>query len=400
MHEFKRPKPNSIVIASCKFILPYWLKMKEHLSINIRGSKSDLEAFAKSRRAVILLNHPDRQDPFVVAELANKMNEEFYCMAARECFDWDGGWRGWLFQSLGCYSVARGKADFHSIATTEKILKEGQRKLAVFPEAEITADDDTLHDMHKAIFHIILDVQKDLSQGSQTGPAESVVIIPAAIKFTLRCNLYNAVRPALKNIEKNLNLKLKDHPDVFARINAVVDAYLSRVFDSYGLKKPEASFGQLAEIAVGEILHKIASRIGVNCDDLLSPTERLYAIRNQAGENIKASSVALLQKAFHCAGIARPSIASDFERIERLLILQRMLQHPSSEIQCCRILDFIESELFGAISPKGRQSCDVMLGLPIEVSSFSDIYAESKEKGVNDLSEYFRQKLQSMIQAL
>src|ERR1700735_5576120 len=96
------------------------------------------------------------------------MNEEFYCIAARECFDWDGGWRGRLFQGLGCYSVARGKADFHSIATTEKILREGRRKLVVFPEAEITADATTLHDLHNAIFHIILDVQKELSEKKST----------------------------------------------------------------------------------------------------------------------------------------------------------------------------------------------------------------------------------------
>jgi hypothetical protein len=336
----------------------------------------------------------------VICQLAKQMGEDFYCMAARECFDWDNGWRGWLFQSLGCYSVARGKADFHSIATTEKILREGRRKLVVFPEAEITADDDKLHDLHKAIFHIILNVQKELSEGASASADRSVLIIPAAIKFSLKGDLDFAVGPALNNIEKRLALKSTSQPDVFARVNAVVDAYLSLVFDSYGFEKPQASLEQLSELAAVYVLEKIASSIGTDCDDTISPTERLYAIRNRAGGNTDIDSVAVLRQAFHCAGIAKPSLRSDFERVERLLILQRMLSHPFSAIQCCRILDFIESELFGAISPKGWQSCTVLLGTPLEVSSFAEQYAVSKEQGVNGLSEHFRQKLQHMLRGM
>jgi len=89
-------------------------------------------------------------------------------------------WRGLLFQSLGCYSVARGRADFHSIATTRKILRTGHRKLVVFPEAEITADSEQTHDLHKAIFHIILGVQKELSESELTRADNDLVIIPTA----------------------------------------------------------------------------------------------------------------------------------------------------------------------------------------------------------------------------
>lgn len=396
MQKFKEPKPNRLVLMACKIIFPFWLRLKEHLSISVRGTQKDLDAFSKRRRAVILLNHPDRQDPFVVFELAMKTHEEFYCIAARECFDWDHGWRGWLFQSLGCYSVARGKTDFHSIATTKKILLEGRRKLVVFPEAEITADDVKLHDLQKAIFHIVLDVQEELSQGDLTDSKDSVVIIPGAIKFFFEGDLASAVQPALQDIEERLALKSKENPNVFSRLNVVVDAYLCRVFDSYGFEKPQACSEKLAEIAAVEILRKIASSIEIDFDDTLSPTERLYVIRNKVGDT-ERDSVAVLPRTFHCAGIAKPSVLSDFERVERLLIMQRMLVHPFSQIQCCRILDFIECELSGAITPKGWQSCVVSLGTPIEVSSFVELYDESKEKGVNGLVEHFRQKLEQML---
>ena len=397
MQEFKEPKPNAIVTSMCKVILPFWLRLKEHLSISVRGTQQDIDAFSRSSRAVVLLNHPDRQDPFVIFELANKMHEEFYCIAARECFDWDDGWRGWLFQSLGCYSVARGKADFHSIATTKKVLREGRRKLLVFPEAEITADESTLHELHKAIFHIALSVQKELSNNASVDPDNQVRLIPAAIRFSLDTELESAVGPALQRMEESLELSAAENATVFVRIDAVVNAYLSLVFEVYDLQKPQASQQQLAEFLSVEILHKIATNIGMTWDVSLSPTEQLYAIRNTVAGNTDIDTVAVRPNVFQCAGIANPCLISDLERIERLLIMHRMLEHPSSEIQCCRILDFIECELYGTITPKGWQSAVILLGTPIEVSSFVDHFSVSKEDGVERLSEHFKGKLQGML---
>ncbi len=397
MQNFKGPKPNFVVSELCKFILPFWLRFKEQLSIKVQGSKADLDAFSKNHRAVIMLNHPGRQDPFVICELSKRLHEPFYCIAARECFDWDNGWRGWLFQSLGCYSVVRGKADFHSVATTKKILMEGRRKLVVFPEAEITADDNKLHELHRAIFHIILEAQESLLEKMSSNSEKPLLIIPAAIQFSLKSNLDSAVKPSLRFIEEHLGLKTNTSLTVLSRVDAVVEAYLSRVCDSYGIAKSQGSLEKLAEHAAVEIIRTIASKIGVESDESLSATERLYAIRNKAAGQTQINSVAVHPDAFHCLGMASPGLLSDFERIERLLVMEKMLRHESSDIQCCRILDFIECELSGSITPKGWQSCVVTLGTPIDVSKFVPLYIESKDKGVNDLSEHFRQKLQSML---
>jgi len=399
MTAFKEPRPNKIVIAFAKMILPFWLKFKEHLTIDILCSQANRKTFALSKRAVILLNHPDRQDPFVIVKLASDMREEVYCIAARECFDWDNGWRGWLFQRLGCYSVARGKADFHSIATTEKILRDGRRKLVIFPEAEITADENTVHDLHKAIFHVLLNVQSELPPADAASVEKSVQIFPAAIKLALVGDLTDAVAVPLHKIESRLALNPPASTDVLQRIDQVVDAYLSLVLRTYDCAKPDSKLEQLAEETSIFLLQKIELRLGASIDADLSPTDKLYALRNMAEQKIDAASVAIVPDVFHCAGVPKSSLRSDFERVERLLILQRMLQHQSSEIQRCRILDFIESELFGTISAKGQQSCKVELGQAIAVASFVDKYVQVKEDGVAALSEDFRVKLQQMVAA-
>jgi 1-acyl-sn-glycerol-3-phosphate acyltransferase len=383
-------------------IAPFWLRFRENLSVTIRAKKETLTAFKKSKRAVIILNHPDRQDPFAIFKLADQLNELFYCIVARECFDWDGGWRGWLFQRLGCYSVARGKADFHSIGVTKKILLEGRRKLVVFPEAEITADYEELHHMQKAIFHIVLDSQQDLDEGKHENSDGPIFIIPAAIKFDLKDKLAEAVEPALANIEKHLGISAPEKPDsnnetTLARIDRVIYEYLSRVFRSYGLEKPEGTLDKLAEQAADSILRKIISTNRIAFDDKPSLIERLYSVRNHAEGDLEIDSVAIEPHSFHCAGVPKPSLRSDFERIERLLILERMLIHRETEIQNCRILDFIESEMTGLITPKGRQSCTISPCEPIDVSKFVGQYAESKTAAVNALREHCRKKLQEKL---
>lgn len=399
MLQFKEPKPNLLVIALCKMVFPLWMRLKEHLSICVLGRKQDLQAFSKSRRALVLLNHPDRQDAFVPFQLSRQMHENFYCIAARECFDWHGGLLGWLFQRLGCYSIMRGKTDFHSIARTKRILFEGRRKLLVFPEAEITGDYWKLKNLNKAIFHIALAVQQDLSKSDASNLANHVSIFPAAIKFQLKGKLSSAVEPSLRKIEKHLGLKEHNHQDLNLRLTSVIDAYFQLVFDSYGFKKPQDFSVNLAELAAVQIMRKIALRLGLKCDESIPPVERLYAFRVEAAEQTKEPSVAQVPHKFKCMGISKPCIGSDLERVERLLVVQRMLQHPMCDIEYCRILDFLESELFESISPKGWQSCEVILGAPIDVSPFLGTFVESKEEGVQLLSDFFSTKLQSMLQA-
>lgn len=397
MHEFRGPRPNKIVIALCQMVFPFWLRFKERLSISVRGSAQHLTAFSKARRAVILMNHPDRQDPFAIFKLAHQVGEQFHCIVARECFDWDNGWRGWLFQRLGCYSVARGKADFHSIAMTKKILLDGQKKLVVFPEAEITADYEKLHHMQKAIFHIVLDVQHDIDEGKHPNKGDPVYIIPTAIKFELKEDLKTAVSPALAVIEQHLQIA-KTSAEVHDRIDAVISAYLDRVFDSYGLPRAIGPSDKLAEHAATAILQKIKRITKIEVEEN-STIEELYDVRTAATKDIEANSIADKPDAFYCAGLPRPCLRSDFERVERLLILERMLQHRDREIQNCRILDFIESELTGKISPKGRQTCVITPGAPIDMKQFVERYNESKVKAVVSLREYCRNKLQDLLNA-
>lgn len=396
MHDFREPKINPIVMGICRFIFPFWIDLKEQLKIGVFGNQQDLARFSQAKHALILANHPDRQDPFAIAALSLHAREDFYTVCAREVFDWDFGLRGWLLQSVGSYSVKRGKPDRHSIATTKKLLKKGDRKVVIFPEGEITGDQDSLLPFPKSIFHIVLDAQKDLKA---SGSEESVHVIPCAIQYSQETEPETALGPCLKKLGKKLDITFEENADVFSQTKQVVRAYITELSFAYSLVLEESSSARMAEQAAAELLKRVGALCGFQYDETLPTTDQLYALRNATDEKFKNAPSIARRCRFHCGGISKPSIRGDLERIERLLILQRSLLHFEDEIQSCRALDFIESELCGRITPKGWQTCSVLVEDPIDVSLFVDLYQRNKDEAVDKLCSLFSQRLQAGIKS-
>lgn len=387
MHDFKEPKPNTAVIEFCKLILPAWLAVREHLTVRLADDCKEVMQLLRHKRVAILSNHPDRQDPFVICAFARAIGEEFYCMAAREVFDWDHGLRGWLFQRLGAYSVVRGKADFQAISTTKRLLLEGQKKLVLFPEAEITADEQHIHDIPESVSHILLKTQLELSKEV---PEESLFVLPLAIRYVLESNFEIAVHISLLEAEREFGIRTGRNNDAFSRTRTVVDAYLRSLIKAYRLPNQEhpQELSQFAETVAEQLMKKVTAQFGIHIEDGCSLHERLYRLRYAIREQGYPDDAVRLQKRFH---------ANDLDRLERLLILQRALLHPQSKLQAIRELDLIDSELTGHVIPKGRQTAIVQLGAPIEVRSFLTRYKRAKEKTVQMLTKTCRIELQSTL---
>lgn len=387
MHDFREPKPNPAVIQVCKLILPAWLAVNEHLSVRIAGGYKQLMQSLRGKRVAILSNHPDRQDPFVICAFARQIGEEFYCMAAREVFDWDHGLRGWLFQRLGAYSVVRGKADFQSISTTKKLLLEGQKKLVLFPEAEITADEQYIQEIPESLTHIFLKTQVELAREA---PGESLFILPLAIRYVLESNFEIAVHIPLLEAERRFGIRSSRNNDAFTRTRVVVEAYLDSLLRAYNLPRQHAGqdLEKLAGAVAENVMRTVSSQLSIEIDESLPLQERLYCLRYSIREQGLSDDSVRLQSEFH---------ANDPDRLERLLILQRALHHPHSKLQAIRELDLIDSEVTGHVTPKGRQVAIVQLGEPLDVSTFLSRYRRAKEKTVRALTQTVRGALQSTL---
>ena len=145
MLDFRPPKDNPALISVVKLFLPIYMKVKLH-DTQVQPVAGAVERFdvVRGKRGMICPNHSNRHDPQVMFAFARIVKEDFNYIAAREVFDWDDGWNGWWIQRLGAYSVVRGAADRESFKMTRKIIAEGKKKLVLFPEGEISRQNDTL----------------------------------------------------------------------------------------------------------------------------------------------------------------------------------------------------------------------------------------------------------------
>lgn len=398
LSEFRPPEPNTAVIAFCQFLIPIYCRYIDHFTCHFTDDKNTVAAL-KKKRTIILLNHADRQDPSVVVFLAKYLQEQVHCMVAREVFDWYFGILGWFFQKFGCYSVNRGSGDTTSIETTKRILKLGQNKLIVFPEAEITGDDHSVHNISTALVHILLEIQEDIVQSEDTNSSSQALwVLPIGISYRLETALEPSVEKALKTIERRIGLK-HDGAEINTRIAKATKTVLENLALHYNCQLTETD---TAAAQTSHLAHHICQRISnfINSEiSHKSPEQILYSLRNAVDERLGATTFkSNYQKSLNkrTAKIHGEFIA-DLNRVENLLIFHRVLLQPPSTIQLCRIVDFLETDTTGRITSKGSQIASVFFGEPIEVASYLNHYRENKHAAIADLKTAIHDQLQEAL---
>ncbi|CAN5157980.1 hypothetical protein BH11CYA1_BH11CYA1_07630 [soil metagenome] len=401
LSQFRAPEPNLVVISLCQFLIPVYSRYIEHFTCEFHDRNSTVKAL-KNKRTIILLNHSDRQDPSVVVFLAKYLQEQIHCMVAREVFDWYHGILGWFFQKFGCYSVNRGAGDMASIETTKEILRQGKHKLVVFPEAEITGDDRTVHNISTALVHLILEIQEEVSQvdgaclePSASDSAQTLWVLPVGVGYRLETVLEPSVDKALRAIERALKL-VSSGSEIDKRISRATEELFHNLARHYRFTLDESeAMSERAYHLADHICQRIADFIGTEITHK-TPEQMQYSLRNNIDEKFALSKTGGSHQARLEKGAFQiyREFNIDLNRVENLLIFNRVLQQPASPIQICRIVDFLEIETIGRISSKGRQVASVFFGEPIAVSSYLPSFGENKHAAIADLKSTIHKQLQ------
>ncbi|HEY9785556.1 MAG TPA: 1-acyl-sn-glycerol-3-phosphate acyltransferase, partial [Candidatus Obscuribacterales bacterium] len=360
---------------------------------------------------LIVMNHADRQDPLVVMALAKHLGGAVYCLVAREAFDWNQGIRGWLFQRFGCFSVSRGIVDFKSVKTIEKVLTDSASRLIVFPEAEVTGDDATVHNVSRSLMHIVLSAQKELIKAKAP---RSLCILPVGVSYRLVTDLERSTNATLNRIARQLNLKHEPGSDVTTRVRTAIGIILQTLAQHYEIVLPEqASHHEQVHLLARHICRRIALSAGVNLEAEQSTEQHLYFLRSATVEGATAhfrrkrrNRVARIDDdtpSRYQQKLRRPlpniisQMLRDLDRVELLLILQRVLNQPSSPIQTCRVLDCLELEVTGRMRAKGKQRASIYLGELIDVMPHWQAYTANKNSAIDKLCDTVRAGLQSAL---
>ncbi len=397
LSDFRPPLPNPLIIKLCQFIFPLYTRLVDPLKIEFCGTDFEALKFLNYQPTVIMLNHPDKQDPLILIAISKFLRSSFYCIVAREVFDWKHGWLGWLFQRLGCYSVDRGTTDFKSIQTTLKILCRENRKLIVFPEGEVTADEDLVQRINPALMHVLLKAQAEVAKNDLT---KTIWMLPVGVNYRLQSSLEKSIGRTVKIIEQKLNKPHERYRNIEERVDTAVRCTLDRLAAHYNFLRPkECSIADEVELLAQHICDRLSVFIFESKPETDSLEQLLHRLRTQLNKKLDGTRQApaydrSLQNA--AVRIYREFIA-DLDRVERLVIFQRVLSRHDSPIRTCRIVDFLESELCGRMTPKGRQVVSIYLGKPFDLRSAHYERLGSNHLAAERLSEDVRDELQTAL---
>ncbi len=405
MFDFRPPLDSSLVIGFLRaFRGPIIIgnKMK-NAEIEIAGDGLERLKKLKGKRCMICPNHSHRNDPEVMFLLSCLAGEEFNFIAAREVFDWDNGFNGWLLQHMGCYSVVRGAADRESFKMTKRLLVEGKKKLVLFPEGEISRTNDVLLPLESGAAQLSFMALDELHKNS---PDESIVILPVAIKYIYKRDLTSLLSELTTEIEERLGIKVNGESSLYKRVRAVSELVLNTLETEYDYKPAEgADLNARISGLKGHILNTMAELLQVNLSATGAHLDHVRLLRNTLDDHIyDENSLPPYQKKIHDEKSAKiKAFYGDLDRVCRFIaIYDGYLSPPITQERMVNVLELLESEVCGEVRIKGQRKVLVTIGRPIDLLEHYADYKKTKkpviEKIRSEMSEQLFQMLKSVDQ--
>lgn len=417
MLDFRPPLDTPWMIAVVKFLMPLYMK----LGLNDTSVSASPEALArfnrlKGKKALICPNHSFRHDPQVMFAFGKLVNEDFNFIAAREVFDWDHGLNGWWLQHMGCYSVVRGAVDRESFKTTRELLSTGKKKLVLFPEGEISRQNDTLLPLESGAaqmsFWALTDIKKN-------NPDETIYIVPMALKYTFPYDIGSNIRESLSKLEHKLGLAA-DYSDqdvikvaieageasVRDRLRRVAEKLLTILEREYKQKPdPTSTMNQRVEKLRRAILQKVAKQLDVELSASQRELEQVRILRNNLddyiySENGKSSDY---EKQVHEE--RAQSIKACYKDLDRavnfIAIYDGYVTEHMSQERYAHVLDRLEQEVFGgAPNIRGARRVLIDVGEPINLDDHLEAYKAKKKEAVTHVTDEIFSQISSMLQGL
>lgn len=426
MLDFKPPLDWPFLLWWSKINFPLYLKLTLG-DTTIKIEKGALERFnkLKGRRAMICPNHSNRHDPQVMFAFSREAEEYFNFVAAREVFDYDHGINGWWLQHAGCYSVVRGAADRESFKTTRRILVEGKKKLVLFPEGEISRQNDTLMPLESGAaqlsFWALTDLEKVL--GCEIGHKENdplkplgpsayepkgatIYIQPMAFKYTYPYDISSSLRETLKTLESKMGLKADPTAEFQPRLYAICEKLLQALDREYEFKAAEgATMNEHVKALRMHILERLAKRLEVELPKGSKELECVRILRNKIDDFIYQDEKAYsaYEKKVHDEKerIYR-GYYKDLNRVVNFIsiyagyVTERMTQERFAEVT-----ERLEMEILGGEpSIKGPRQVLIDVGEAIDLSVHYADYKTHKKETIARVTDEIAAQISGMLKKL
>jgi 1-acyl-sn-glycerol-3-phosphate acyltransferase len=357
----------------------------------------------KGKRALVCPNHANRHDPMTMFSFSGTVGEDFNFIAAREVFDWDNGRNGWWLQHLGVYSVVRGAADRESFKTTKRLLCEGKKKLVLFPEGEISRQNDTLMPLESGAGQMAFWAMDEMAKkGDHDAP---MVIIPMALKYTYEVDIKRSLANTIAQLEERLSLQgNSDDAHLYERLRKISETLLDTLEKEYGFKpKADASLNDRVIALRGFILENVARQLNCSINSNGRQLESVRVLRNAMDDFIYADEheASEYQKKVHTEKSSMlKGLYNDLDRVVNFIaIYDGYLKENLSQERFSDILDRLEREVMRTREPSfhGPRRVLVDVGNAIDVRELYPNYKTEKKATIAKVTEQLGSEMSRLL---
>jgi 1-acyl-sn-glycerol-3-phosphate acyltransferase len=404
MLDFRPPLDSPALIASMKLVAPLYLKIVLH-DTELKIAEGALERFrhVQAQRALLCPNHSNRHDPQTMFFFSKIVGEDFNFVAAREVFDWDNGKNGWWLQHMGTYSVVRGAPDRESFKMTKKILVEGKKKLVLFPEGEISRQNDTLMPLETGAAQLSFWALEELNK---TDAQADIRIVPMALKYTYRGDVRPALSKTLSEIEERLDIDGDKSKSLYLRLFRVAEHLLITLEKEYGLKPAEgAPFLERIQTLRRSVLQRMAGYFGIDISDNEKLLDSVRVLRNKIDDFVYEDDEDFSEyqrevheeKAHLLKGFYKDlNRVVNFVAVSDTYVKENMTQERFADV-----LERIETEVLGGEPAiKGPRTVLIDVGDPISLREAYSDYKTKKKACLAKITENMFSQMSEMLEKL
>lgn len=399
MLDFRPPLDSPLVIGLARTFRGLILSWKmKNAEVRVVGDGIERLKQFKGKNCMICPNHSHRHDPEVMFIFSCLLGEEFNFIAAREVFDWNNGLNGWFLQHMGCYSVVRGAVDRESFKTTKRLLVEGKKKLVLFPEGEISRQNDVLLPLESGAAQLSFMALDELHK---TKPDEPLYIWPVALKYTYKDNLTPLLAGLIERIETKLGIKCDGELSLYKRTRTASEVILKTLEAEYDLKPaPDADLNARISGLKSHILKTMAEVLHVSLPPGGSHLDWVRILRNTLDDFIyDDEELPPYQKKIHEEKEDKiKAFYNDLDRVVRFIaIYDGYLKPPITQERLLSVLELIESEIFDEARIKGPRLILITVGQPINLLERYAEYKKNKKAVIESLRSEMSEQLFTML---
>lgn len=341
----------------------------------------------RKERVLLLPNHGNAIEPFVVLHLSKLLGLDFAYLGAKEVF-LRHPIAAWFLQRLGGYSIVRGTFDKASFRMTQQLLVDGKHWVVIFPEGEVRWLSADILPFQEGVIQLAFSASAEIDK---RGGPKPLYIVPVAIQFSYLREMKVEIEGSLKRLEN----KLFPHESAtveapYARLRRIGEAVLQANERRYAIRAvPGASLDERMQHMKMVIVERAEGALGLPSDrnlpmlarirDLLNRVERSLIIEPEESEYDQE----LRQEIGHQA----TSLYESLSRVLRFIAIhdEYINQQPSTE-RFLDVLRLLELELTGRRQFWGPRKASVRVGKPLEIEEYRAAYKLNKAEVLRNIT--------------